>query len=572
MPETRSFSGHSMILNTLFVVLNIAGLALFFMGFLDAFSSLKTLFVAMGASVVFLTSIGIIIFKGKIMMATVSRVIVGVLFVVSGLIKANDPVGFSYKLQEYFEDGALAYRIKEAFGWTSFSLEFLIDASLWIAVIICVLEILLGFLLLIGGKARLTAWLLVPIMLFFTFLTWHTANCEPGSKFTDEDHYAIQSAEAQQKLEASKKNHDIRIISKTNEEVVVQEQKMVQCVSDCGCFGDALKARVGRSLLPSESFLKDIVLLYLSLWFFLAQRWIKPNSVRQNWKIIPIAGLLFAGLSFLLDWYFPLLFGGVGVLLALWIYRSGGALFGNHYGSIFLLSIMSFGFVFFVLRYDPLRDFRSFAVGNDLNEQVKKGLLDTIQFNPTMELSLISDETLKQTFVKKQLQDQFVKGFLLKDKLNNKLMKLPAEAYNIESYSLENYEVLDTIQLKNETMQLVSVKDYLLSAPELIVIVSQQLNEINTDVLQQLSIISKKAKDQQIPVVFITSGSFESAHYFAKSHQLEAMVFVNEALELKTISRSNPALLVLKKGKVIGKYTNHSLPELEWISTNLLSK
>jgi hypothetical protein len=43
-------------------------------------------------------------------------VIVGVLFVVSGLIKANDPIGFSYKLQEYFEDGALAYRIKDAFA------------------------------------------------------------------------------------------------------------------------------------------------------------------------------------------------------------------------------------------------------------------------------------------------------------------------------------------------------------------------------------------------------------------------------------------------------------------------
>ena len=33
----------------------------------------------------------------------ISRLVVGSLFIVSGLIKANDPVGFSYKLKDYFE-------------------------------------------------------------------------------------------------------------------------------------------------------------------------------------------------------------------------------------------------------------------------------------------------------------------------------------------------------------------------------------------------------------------------------------------------------------------------------------
>ena len=33
----------------------------------------------------------------------ISRIFVGVLFIVSGLIKANDTLGFSYKLVEYFE-------------------------------------------------------------------------------------------------------------------------------------------------------------------------------------------------------------------------------------------------------------------------------------------------------------------------------------------------------------------------------------------------------------------------------------------------------------------------------------
>jgi hypothetical protein len=33
----------------------------------------------------------------------VTRFIVGVLFIFSGLVKANDPLGLSYKMQEFFE-------------------------------------------------------------------------------------------------------------------------------------------------------------------------------------------------------------------------------------------------------------------------------------------------------------------------------------------------------------------------------------------------------------------------------------------------------------------------------------
>jgi len=36
-----------------------------------------------------------------------SRVFVGILFIISGFIKLNDPVGFSFKLEEYFSQGVL---------------------------------------------------------------------------------------------------------------------------------------------------------------------------------------------------------------------------------------------------------------------------------------------------------------------------------------------------------------------------------------------------------------------------------------------------------------------------------
>ncbi len=89
-----------------------------------------------------------------------SRLFVGLLFIFSGLIKANDPMGFGYKLQEYFH---------------VFQLDFLNDYSTSIAVIICAFEIIMGVLLLFGIAANLVAWGLLLLILFFTFLTFYSA-------------------------------------------------------------------------------------------------------------------------------------------------------------------------------------------------------------------------------------------------------------------------------------------------------------------------------------------------------------------------------------------------------------
>lgn len=89
-----------------------------------------------------------------------SRAIVGLLFIFSGLIKANDPLGFGYKLQEYFE---------------VFHISFLNDYAPAIAILLCTLEIVLGALLLLGFWAKEVAWGLLILIIFFTFLTFYSA-------------------------------------------------------------------------------------------------------------------------------------------------------------------------------------------------------------------------------------------------------------------------------------------------------------------------------------------------------------------------------------------------------------
>jgi uncharacterized membrane protein YphA (DoxX/SURF4 family) len=90
----------------------------------------------------------------------ICRLLVGLLFIVSGFIKANDPLGFSYKLDEYF---------------TVFHIAWLSSISLYLAIAICAIEIALGFAALLGTKMRFVAWSLLLMILFFSFLTFYSA-------------------------------------------------------------------------------------------------------------------------------------------------------------------------------------------------------------------------------------------------------------------------------------------------------------------------------------------------------------------------------------------------------------
>ncbi|MFW0716295.1 BT_3928 family protein [Pedobacter sp. N23S346] len=89
-----------------------------------------------------------------------SRFFVGALFIFSGLIKANDPLGFGYKLQEYFE---------------VFHMNFLSPAATGIAILLCTLEIVLGALLILGFWSKKVAWGLLLLIIFFTLLTFISA-------------------------------------------------------------------------------------------------------------------------------------------------------------------------------------------------------------------------------------------------------------------------------------------------------------------------------------------------------------------------------------------------------------
>ncbi|MDB5288070.1 MAG: DoxX family protein [Mucilaginibacter sp.] len=153
------------------------------------------------------------------------RIAVGLLFIFSGLIKANDPLGFSYKLEEYFE---------------VFHLTSLNGLALSLAIILCALEMILGFALLIGTRAVQVVWGLLLLIIFFAFLTFYSA--------------------------------------------------FFKVVQTCGCFGDAIP------LTPWQSFSKDMVLLLLVLVLFVNRTSIKSLfSKKTGDQLLIGATIVFVG-------------------------------------------------------------------------------------------------------------------------------------------------------------------------------------------------------------------------------------------------------------------------------------
>jgi hypothetical protein len=94
------------------------------------------------------------------LLAKVSCILVGVLFIFSGLIKAVDPLGFSYKLEEYFQ---------------VFHLGFLSFSSVILAYALCALEVIIGLALLLRYKINYWSWWLMSVIIFFTILTGASA-------------------------------------------------------------------------------------------------------------------------------------------------------------------------------------------------------------------------------------------------------------------------------------------------------------------------------------------------------------------------------------------------------------
>ena len=279
-----------------------------------------------------------------------SRFFIGILFIFSGLIKLNDPIGTQIKMEEYFEVFA------DDFG--SF-FHYFIPWSLEIGMIMIILEIALGVAILIFWRMNLTTWILLGLMVFFTFLTFYSAYFNK--------------------------------------------------VTDCGCFGDAIK------LTPWQSFTKDVVLMVFVLHLFWYRKKYKPTLRTREGHIVVAAT--------------------VALSLFLGIYA---------------------------IRHLPFIDFRAYRVGNNIPQQMqpaeqpiieylfsKDGKeISSLKYMPAEEgYQYISSRVLNEDKIKPKITDYSVTNPEGEDITQSTFQgaKLIIVIYNADKASAKNIDAIRTL-------------------------------------------------------------------------------------------------------------------------------
>ena len=452
---------------------------------------------------------------------TLSRVLVGSLFIISGLIKANDALGFSYKLVEYFGEKAL-------------NLPFLEPYALGLAVFICIGEIVLGLAVLIGGRAKLTAALLMVMILFFTWLTFYTATCDPYEQ-----------------------------VSKIVDGVEVLETR--ECVLECGCFGNAIP------LTPWESFYKDLALLVFITIIFIAAFFsdrIKLNSNKEDLIILPASLLLLALFSILmLDWWFPILFAMILFAAYLGIKRFNGSVSGEWMiaGAAVVICAV---FQYYTLAHLPIKDYRPYAEGKSVRDGMKSaeelgldppvfavqylftntqtGKDTTVLSTDYLEKKLYSDETFKKLYENKSWDGETIK---LKDGYQPP----------ISDFALEDFYGED------QTEAVLNDQGYSL------LYISYDVTKAAKGSESQLAELSRKASETGVAVYGVSSSNMEEIESYRFDHQLAFPFFIADEKVLKTVVRANPGLVLLKDGMVVKKWHNNDFPDFAELQKNYLN-
>ncbi len=358
----------------------------------------------------------------------ICRILVGVLFIISGFVKLNDPVGFSFKLEEYFSPGVL-------------DLPVFMPYALAISLFVVILEVILGILLLLGFQKRITLWSLMGMILFFTFLTFYSAYFNK--------------------------------------------------VTDCGCFGDAIK------LTPWESFTKDVVLLLMIMVLWFGDEHIKPLfSTKLN-----------------------LILSAVSLLICI-------------------------AYANYVLNHLPVIDFRPYKVGANIQEgmTVPENAPKAI-FEYAWKFKVNGEEVVVVT--------------------NGEYPSVDGEFVGVETKEVQKgYEppIHDfTLEQEGEDKA-----KQLLKEPALVMVVAYDLGKTDLEAFKTVKTSTDKALEKGYKVIGMSASGPERTSELIATYQLNFEFYFTDETTLKTIVRSNPGVLVLKKGTILQKVHFNDLEELRF--------
>jgi len=326
--------------------------------------------------------------------------------------------------------------------------------SVLFAIIMCVLEVTLGFAVLIGWKPKLTIGLTIILIVFFSFLTFYSAYYNK--------------------------------------------------VTDCGCFGDFIK------LKPWTSFGKDIILLVLLLFLY----------YRRNY-IVPFFSKLFS------------------------------------WNAVTLVTLGLTAFAVYCNSYLPVWDFLPYEVGNNIKTMM------------TAPAGQRQNDSIQMVFV-------YEKGGVKKDFMLSALPKSEDGWKYLDrkdSIIIKGWKskIHDFDFSKREDSD-IKIKDSLLNGSGYqLLIISGFVEKGYEDAWAEIKTLATDAKAKGIQVYGATSSSLADADVFAVQQQLPFKFNTADNVLLKTMARSNPMVMLWKDATILGKWSCRSIPDIKKIE-KLMSK
>jgi uncharacterized membrane protein YphA (DoxX/SURF4 family) len=475
----------------------------------------------------------------KLTFITICRIIVGTIFVLSGLIKANDPYGTGYKLEEYFEVfsqdiGAKKVEIptevpedikasacysklkfekqyeyvdiptSELGGFKKFLLKafkFFHDHAQQLSIFLCVFEVALGLLVLFGIQMRFATWSLLGMTIFFAFLTFYTA----------------------------------------------QYNK----VTDCGCFGDALH------LEPWQSFWKDIFLMIFIIPLWIWNRQIKGSKLNKH-EIAVAAGSLILMIVLILiqfKWWFPAMFVGAFMLAKLVSGKFSESKY-QPYVTTLAIVLSCTMFTLYGTRHMPIKDYRPWAPGNNIREQ-----LISVAEQAEVEMVYLNKATCEevhQTTKEWSWLDSTFEANHIFYKQDKKIIK-PAIEAKIKDFRLED----------SNTGQLMA--DSLIKNPGYTFLwLGYNLDKTSTKNMDKIAALSDYCIKNNIFILGGTASTSDKIDKFRHDHNIMFNIYQNDEKALKTILRSNPGLILIKDGIVVDKWHYNDFPTMEKLQKSYL--
>jgi hypothetical protein len=488
---------------------------------------------------------------------------VGGLFLFSGLVKAVDPLGTAYKMEQYFAEFETTFAgTKAAFLAPLFPA--LAEYVIAFSVIMVVFEIFLGINLLIGAWRKFTAWAFFLLVVFFTFLTgftYLTGYVPEGVNFFSFGQWGDYEPTSMK-------------------------------VTDCGCFGDFLK------LEPRVSFLKDIFLLIPAFVFLFATQ--SMHQLAKGSERAIAVGLAVA-ISFL-----TIYLTGYGLgwrSLVLLIVLVGIPFLSKNVtviGSVVVLTIYCLSNYVTDI---PQVDFRPFAVGVNVGE--RKALEEEAEANV---------EVLAYRMTNKETGEVVELPF---DVYLQEYAKYPGEEWDLDQVKSEpavartkisDFEISDPggnditsgiLQEKNPHLMIVAYKLYgsesseTILVPDSLFVTDTVITEIDTTYSRRLTKVNQKevvktiynwdkdylarwqaeflpimetAVKAGLKVYAVTAYSDrERINSFQEAVGTKIPFFNADDILLKTIIRSNPGPVLWEDGTILQKWHYKNIPAFESI-------